>query len=102
MTVMISYDLDSMWTEVKNAALRAGFYEDALLQNERLVQLPNTTLVCDNLSAREALDLFVSVVRTTSILIVIERASAVEWTVGYHHQDPPRRARLALGALGLR
>jgi hypothetical protein len=73
MWVLVTYDLNSMWIEVKAAALKAGFIDYVPFDDGSRFKLPNTTLQVD------AMTKFKNVVRSVSPNIVM---SALELSSG--------------------
>jgi hypothetical protein len=79
MWVLVTYDLNSMWIEVKAAALKAGFIDYVPFDDGSRFKLPNTTLQVDATTTNDAMTKFKNVVRSVSPNIVM---SALELSSG--------------------
>ena len=87
MVILLTYDIDKMWSEVKQAALAAGFRDFAVTNAMQKFELPFTTLLVEATSPRDAMDRFIQVVRGVSTSIVIGRAASFDWASGATHAD---------------
>lgn len=62
-TVLISYDISNMHTEVKNQLLEMGYKDEWAINRGKLHQMPNTTLWKSNTCTNHAKSEFTEVCR---------------------------------------
>ncbi|MCJ2133022.1 hypothetical protein MKK69_02890 [Methylobacterium sp. J-026] len=87
MLMLITYDLNSKWSEVKQAAIANGFRDFAITTANQQFNLPNTTLLAEAQSPQDAMDRFIAIVRSVGSAIIVERAAAFDWSTGATHAD---------------
>ncbi|WP_147450089.1 hypothetical protein [Corallococcus carmarthensis] len=82
MNIVISYDLDSHHTAVKNLACANGF-SDQVMTTAGWKTLPNTTLIGDFPSAKDAADAFKRLAKTAAPYVKVEKVLACPMGVAW-------------------